>query len=118
MEDLEESKICPVCLEPGKSLCQLQPCQHEFCQSCVASLTEQSLSPEFLCPLCRTPIKKSARKFCTNLRPWICCFVILLVFVGFFVLLYLNGRNMHQRYQQKIKTSLDYFDDLHLEMDK
>ena len=103
MEDLEESKpTCPVCLEPGQNLCHLQPCQHEFCQNCVASLTEQN--PKFLCPLCRTPVKNT-KKYWTKLRKWVCCLVILIVFAGIFALLW-----FHNPKWQEVKTSWNHFD--------
>ena len=104
MENLEESKpTCPVCLEPGQNLCHLQPCQHEFCQNCVASLTEQN--PEFLCPLCRTPVKNTKKYWTwTTLRKWVCCLVILIVFAGIFAMLW-----FHNPKWQEVKTSWNSF---------
>lgn len=47
VEDLEEAKLCPVCIEHRKDT--VFQCGHQACNTCAGLLTE--------CPMCRAPIE-------------------------------------------------------------
>ena len=47
MEEMQDAKLCPVCLERSKDTAF--QCGHQACHTCSASLTD--------CPICRAPIQ-------------------------------------------------------------
>ena len=54
-EEDPASEDCPVCLEEMTSdRITLKPCQHQFCQSCIKTITERlGICEKLICPLCR-----------------------------------------------------------------
>lgn len=58
LPDLEDSLLCPICLEVFKEPLMLQ-CGHSYCKGCLVSLSCH-LDSELRCPVCRQKVDGSS----------------------------------------------------------
>jgi len=77
---------CIICYKQltNENCIVLQPCKHIFCKTCILELKKHSdltWSKNFVCPLCRTKIRRTSILFSRS----VLLFIVMLALLGFMI---------------------------------